>query len=74
MTTKERPGTKEFGSTGAGSSPANRVKWSTILTQNEASQITVQAVLGGADGWNPERGKGLVSFRQRKLTFLFKNL
>ncbi|MFJ5671552.1 pectinesterase family protein [Bacillus safensis] len=46
---------KEFGSTGAGSSPANRVKWSTILTQNEASQITVQAVLRRADGWNPEK-------------------
>lgn len=46
---------KEFGSTGAGSSAANRVKWSTILTQNEASQITVQAVLRGTDGWNPEK-------------------
>lgn len=46
---------KEFRSTGAGSDVANRVKWSSILTKNEASQITVQAVLGGADGWNPEK-------------------
>lgn len=63
---------KEYGSTGAGSNAANRVKWSSILTKNEASQITVQAVLSGTDGWNPEKGKELVSFRQRKLTFLFK--
>ncbi|AVI41230.1 MULTISPECIES: pectinesterase family protein [Bacillus] len=46
---------KEYGSTGAGSNLTNRVKWSSILTKNEASQITVQAVLGGADGWNPEK-------------------
>lgn len=41
---------KEYGSTGTGSNVANRVKWSNILTKNEASQITVQAVLGGTDG------------------------
>ncbi|OLP66196.1 Pectinesterase A precursor [Bacillus pumilus] len=46
---------KEYGSTGAGSSVINRVKWSNILTKNEANQITVQAVLGGTDGWNPEK-------------------
>ncbi|MBW3702250.1 pectinesterase family protein [Bacillus altitudinis] len=45
---------QEYGSTGAGSHLANRVKWSTILTKNEASQITVQSVLSGSDGWNPE--------------------
>ena len=46
---------KEYGSIGAGSSVKDRVKWSTILTKNEASQITVQAVLRGTDGWNPEK-------------------
>ncbi|MFS0656249.1 pectinesterase family protein [Bacillus sp. 179-C3.3 HS] len=46
---------QEYGSSGAGSSVTNRVTWSTILTRSEASQITVQSVLGGFDGWNPEK-------------------
>lgn len=43
----------EFGSTGAGASPAARVKWAKELTPAEAEKITVPAVLSGADNWNP---------------------
>lgn len=45
----------EFGSTGAGASPATRVPWARILTEAEAAALTPQAVLGGGDGWDPTR-------------------
>jgi pectinesterase len=47
----------EFNSTGAGANPEARVPWSRQLTKAEAENITVQKVLGGADGWNPKTEK-----------------
>jgi pectinesterase len=43
----------EFGSSGPGADPSARVPWAKALSAAEAAQITVQRVLGGADGWNP---------------------
>jgi pectinesterase len=44
----------EFNSSGAGASPTNRPDWTKQLSADEAKQITVRKVLGGADGWNPQ--------------------
>lgn len=46
----------EFNSSGAGANPAARVPWARPLTAAEAGAITVERVLGGADGWNPAGG------------------
>jgi pectinesterase len=44
----------EFGSSGPGAlALERRAGWSRKLTQAEAAQITVAAVLGGTDKWNP---------------------
>lgn len=43
----------EFNSTGEGAKPADRPDWTRQLTEAEAKEITVEKVLGGADGWNP---------------------
>jgi hypothetical protein len=43
----------EFNSTGPGANPAARVSWARQLTGAEAKAITVERVLSGADGWNP---------------------
>ncbi len=44
----------EFGSSGPGAlNLARRVAWSGALDGGEAARLTVAAVLGGADGWNP---------------------
>jgi pectinesterase len=43
----------EFNSTGTGANPANRPGWAKQLTKSETKKITVEKVLGGADGWNP---------------------
>ena len=43
----------EFNSTGAGASPTNRPDWTRQLKESEAKKITVEKVLGGADGWGP---------------------
>jgi len=43
----------EFDSTGPGACPTNRPAWTKQLTADQASQITVGKVLGGADGWGP---------------------
>jgi pectinesterase len=43
----------EFNNTGPGASPTNRPSWIKQLTEAEASAITVEKVLAGADGWNP---------------------
>jgi len=45
----------EFNSTGDGANPTNRPAWTKQLTPDEARKITVEKVLGGADGWNPAR-------------------
>ena len=39
--------------TGAGAAPAGRVPWAKPLSAAEAAGITVEKVLGGADGWQP---------------------
>jgi len=46
----------EFGSTGAGAKPNERVKWAAQLKESEAKTITLQRVLGGDDNWNPKTG------------------
>ena len=43
----------EFNSTGDGASPTNRPDWTKQLTADDAKKITVEKVLGGSDGWNP---------------------
>ncbi len=43
----------EFGNTGPGATFLTRVPWSHQLTENEAKSMTVAAVLGGTDHWNP---------------------
>lgn len=43
----------EFGSTGDGANPEDRVKWAKKLTAEEARDYTVQNVLSGNDGWSP---------------------
>ena len=44
----------EFNSTGPGANPQARVKWARQLTADQATAITVEKVLGGSDGWNPQ--------------------
>ena len=44
----------EFNGSGAGASPTNRPAWTKQLAKSEAQKITVESVLGGADGWNPD--------------------
>ena len=46
----------EFGSTGPGAKPNERVKWAKQLTEAEAKAITCERVLNGADNWNPKTG------------------
>jgi pectinesterase len=43
----------EFNSTGPGADPKTRAPWARQLSAEEAKAITVEKVLGGADGWNP---------------------
>ena len=43
----------EFGSSGQGGDPAQRVPWAHRLSRAEAEGITATRVLGGSDGWNP---------------------
>ncbi len=43
----------EYGSTGAGASPATRVRWAHTLTAGEAAALTPAKVLGGSDNWDP---------------------
>ncbi|MGN6504141.1 MAG: pectinesterase family protein, partial [Tepidisphaeraceae bacterium] len=45
----------EYNSTGPGANPQRRVKWSHQLTKDQADRITIPAVLGGADHWNPQQ-------------------
>lgn len=53
----EREKTVSFGevlSQGPGANDLARVKWSKILSPNEAHKYTVANILNGTDGWNPE--------------------
>jgi pectin methylesterase-like acyl-CoA thioesterase len=43
----------EYHSTGPGANPDQRYKWAKQLTKEAADQITITAVLGGADHWVP---------------------
>ena len=43
----------EFNSTGDGASPTNRPDWTKQLSAADARKITLEKVLGGADGWTP---------------------
>ena len=43
----------EFNSTGPGAQREKRVAWSKQLGEAEARAITIEQVLGGADGWKP---------------------
>jgi pectinesterase len=45
----------EFGSTGEGAAATARVPWASALTMAEAADITLQKVLGGTDGWSPDK-------------------
>jgi pectinesterase len=45
----------EYGSTGPGAKPNERVAWAHTLTKEEAAAVTIAKVLGGQDGWNPDR-------------------
>lgn len=47
----------EFASTGLGANSEARVKWAKQLTAEEAKQYTVETILGGCDGWSPQREK-----------------
>ena len=44
----------EFNSTGPGANPANRPGWTQQLKKTDAQKITMEKVLGGADGWDPD--------------------
>jgi acetyl esterase/lipase len=44
----------EFASYGDGASDTNRPGWTKQLTKAEAGNITVEKVVGGADGWRPD--------------------
>jgi pectinesterase len=46
----------EYQSTGKGSA-GQRVSWAQILSEKEASLLTVEHVLSGSDNWNPEARK-----------------
>jgi len=45
----------EFGSTGPGSKPNDRAGWAKPLSAADVSSISVAAVLGGTDNWDPRR-------------------
>ncbi len=47
----------EYKSTGPGSHPGQRVAWARQLTDAEAANYTVQKVLAGTDGWNPQQAR-----------------
>lgn len=46
----------EFGSSGPGAKPNERLKWARQLTEAEAKSITIERVLAGTDHWNPKTG------------------
>lgn len=46
----------EYGSKGPGANPGQRVTWAKQLTRAQAERMTIAAILGGSDNWNPEAG------------------
>jgi len=55
----------EYKNTGPGADTSQRVKWSHILTDKQAKEWTVEKVLSGDDGWNPNEGvlKDIINFK-----------
>jgi pectinesterase len=47
----------EFNNSGPGAETSRRVSWARQLTSREAQKISVETVLGGSDGWNPQLRK-----------------
>lgn len=45
----------EFGSTGGGARPSERVLWARSLTAKEVAALTPEKVLAGTDRWNPSQ-------------------
>ena len=45
----------EYENTGIGSDTSSRVSWSKILSDKEAAKYTVENILKGYDGWNPQK-------------------
>ncbi|WP_318344682.1 pectinesterase family protein [Flagellimonas baculiformis] len=45
----------EYGSTGPGANDRSRVAWAKQLTKQQADNYTAEAILKGADGWNPKK-------------------
>ena len=45
----------EYNNSGKGADIKKRVKWAKILTTKETSSYTVENVLKGCDGWNPNK-------------------
>jgi len=46
----------EYASTGAGGNTSARASWAHLLTDAEAKTYSIENVLGGIDGWNPNTG------------------
>ena len=61
----------EFGSKGLGADPAARAPWAKQLSEPEAKAITIESVLGGADGWNPTRAPEAASTAPEPPVYLF---
>jgi pectinesterase len=51
----------ERGSSGPGASEGARVAWARRLTGEEASRLTVENIVGGADGWRPDAEGSVVA-------------
>jgi Pectinesterase len=47
----------EYKCTGLGADRGKRVPWSRELTDDEASNLTIEKLLGGEDQWNPSEAK-----------------
>jgi pectinesterase len=45
----------EYDSKGAGANDASRVSWAKKLTANDAAKYTIANILGGSDGWEPQK-------------------
>ena len=45
----------EYNNSGEGADLKQRVSWAKILTKKEAAEYTVENVLKGFDGWNPQK-------------------
>lgn len=50
----------EYGSEGPGANSGARHNWTKQLTASEAAGFTLEATLGGNDGWNPKPYLGLI--------------